>query len=44
MKEKHTASKNLQLNAMLNNLFLLFDNLILFRMVRLGSLNAGGHG
>lgn len=29
---------------MLNDLFLLFDNFILFRMVRLGSLNTGGHG
>lgn len=36
--------KDLQLNAVLNNLFLLFDDLILFRVVRLGSLNVGGHG
>lgn len=29
---------------MLNNLFLLFNDLVLLRMIRLGSLNARGHG
>lgn len=43
-KKKNERKADLQLNAVLNNLFLLFDNLILFRVIRLGSLNAGGHG
>lgn len=32
-----------QFNAMLNDVLLLFDDLILLRMIRLGSRNAGGH-